>query len=55
MRKRYTKRQYIAAVMACYKMDKRQAKESVKAGMKNGLYGILNAIADGYAMAIKDY
>ena len=55
MRKRYTKKQYIAAVMACYGMDKRQAKESVKAGMKNGLYGILNAIADGYAMAIKDY
>lgn len=46
--KKYTKRQYIAAVMACYKMDKKQAKQSVKAGMKNGLYGILNAIIDCY-------
>lgn len=48
MRKRYTKKQYITALMACYGMDKKQAAESVKTGLNNGLYGILNAIADGY-------
>lgn len=48
MRKRYTKKQYTLALMACYGMDKKQVAESVKTGLKNGLYGVLNAIADGW-------
>lgn len=47
-KQRYNKSIYIDAMMWSYGMTKTEAKEQVKTAINNGLYGILNAIADGF-------
>lgn len=47
-KQRYNRSIYIDAMMWSYGMTKTEAKEQVKTAINNGLYGILNAIADGY-------
>ena len=45
---RYTKSEYINAYMWSYGMTKTKARQEVKMAIDNGLYGLLNAIADGF-------
>lgn len=47
-KQRYSRSIYIDAMMWSYGMTKAEAKEQVKTAIKNGLYGLLNAIADGF-------
>lgn len=47
-KQRYNRSIYIDAMMWSYGMTKAEAKEQVKTAINNGLYGILNAIADGF-------
>lgn len=47
-KQRYNRSIYIDAMMWSYGMTKTEAKEQVKTAIKNGLYGLLNAIADGF-------
>ena len=47
-KQRYNRSIYITAMMWSYGMTKTEAKEQVKTAINNGLYGLLNAIADGF-------
>lgn len=47
-KQRYNRSIYIDAMMWSYGMTKTEAKEQVKTAINNGLYGLLNAIADGF-------
>lgn len=47
-KQRYNRSIYIDALMWSYGMTKTEAKEQVKTAINNGLYGLLNAIADGF-------
>ena len=45
---RYTKSEYVNAMVWSYGMTKTEATKEVKKAISNGLYGLINAIADGY-------
>lgn len=47
-KQRYNRSIYIDAMVWSYGMTKTEAKEQVKTAINNGLYGLLNAIADGF-------
>lgn len=47
-KQRYNRSIYIDAMMWSYGMTKTEAKEQVKTAINNRLYGVLNAIADGF-------
>lgn len=47
-KQRYNRSIYIDAMVWSYGMTRTEATKEVKTAIKDGLYGVLNAVADGF-------